>query len=395
MLKKLSEKEYHMETKKFTIGIAIAGIILLLIASGVFAQPSVHDVAGTAMLNGNPVTPGTLIVAMDANGTERGNFTTTLSGFYGIMHINGDDPDSTGDEISFFINGTEAQQVLIWQPFGYDPNFGLTACDLSTYSITVQTDASSYYRSQNMVITGYLMNSQCSLEPGKTVAYSVPSTAIVGQVQTNGTGYFSVTVSIPSDMPYGPYTLWASYPPAANETVFNTTNFTVVEEPVPVVVTSSSGGGGGGCSPSWICTEWSACQENGTQSRNCTDTSKCGTTFGKPNETQSCTYTPSEGGAEACTTGARICSGNDLMECSSEGSFVTIQTCEFGCSGDACNPGETVPSGNETGTGSGAPVTGLFLLEPSAWPYWVLILIIIVIFVWYLMRRRKKKKASL
>ena len=383
-----------MEAKNIALGFAVIGIVLLLISSAVLAQPSVHDVAGTAKLNGNSVAPGMLIVARDANGTERGNFTVTASGFYGIMHVVGEDPNSTGDSISFFINGVQADQTLIWQPFAYNPGFSLTACDISTYSITVQTNAASYLRGQDMVITGYLMNSQCTLEPNKTVAYSVPSTAIVGQAQTNGTGYFTATVAIPSDMPFDTYTLWASYPPAANETVFNTTNFSVVAPPPQPVATSGSGGGGGGggCVPSWICTDWSACQADGTQSRVCNDTSRCGTTFGKPNETQPCTYTPP---IEAvCTAGERACSGLDLMECSSEGQWVKIQQCDYQCSGNACvdKPAEAGP-GNET-TGGGAPVTGAFLLEPSSWPYWVLIAFVIILIAWYLMRRRKKKKAS-
>ena len=426
-----------METKKPTAGFAAAVIILILISAGVFAQPSVHDVAGTAKLNGNPITAGSQIVARDANGTERGNFTATIDGFYGIMHVNGDDPNSTSDVISFFINGVEADQTLIWQPFGYDPNFALTACDISTYSIAVQTDSNLYYPGQGMTITGWLMNSQCTLEPGKTVAYSVPDTAIVGQVQTNGSGYFSASVTVPNDMALGNYTLWASYPPGANETVYDTTNFMVTDDKdgdgyttandcndsnpsinpgvtdtcgnsidedcsgsdasCLLEVTTGGGGGGGGCSPSWTCTAFSSCQPNGTQTRNCTDANNCGTNFGKPNESQSCTYTPPSGGAQACTLGSRICSGNDLMECSPEGTFVKTQTCEFGCSGNACleKPAEAGPTGNETTPGAGSPVTGFFLLEPSAWPYWILIAIIIIIIVWYLMRSKKKKKASL
>jgi hypothetical protein len=363
--------------------------MLILLASGAFAQPSVHDVAGTATLNGSPAPIGAQIAARDSNGTEVGNFTTTVSGFYGIMHLNGDDPNSTGDVISFFIGGVEADQTLIWQPFGYDPNFALTACDISTYSITVQTDSDVYFRGQGMAISGYLMNSQCALEPDASIAYNVPDTAIMGQLQTNGTGYFSTTVTIPSDMPFGEYTLWASYPPGSNETVYSTVNFTVAEEPLQPVVITGGGGGGGGCSPSWTCTEWSECQPNGTQSRACSDLNSCGTPFGKPNETQSCTYAQAAAG---CTEGSRICSGSDLMECSG-GSFATIQTCEFGCSGNACNekPAEAGP-GSGTNPPGGVPVAGLFLLEPSAWPYWILIAFVVILLAWFLLGRRKKKK---
>jgi hypothetical protein len=384
-----------METKNLTIGVAVAGIILIIIASGVLGQPSVYDVAGMAKLNGNLVTPGTLIVAKDANGTEMGSFIVNTTGSYGYLHVNGDVMDSIGDVISFFINGVQADQTLVWQSQGKDPNFNLTACDLSTYAVTVQTDSGVYYPGQDMTITGYLVNSQCSLEPGKTVAYSVPSTAIMGQIATNGTGYFSLVVTIPSDMVLGNYTLWASYPPGANETVYDTANFTVSEQPsqTQVVTTTGGGGGGGGgaCLQSWNCSDFSECQPDGTQTRTCVlEQNKCGTSLSKPNETQTCTYVPPAAGA--CTPGSRMCLDKDLMECNSTGQWVNIQTCDYLCSGNACveKPAEAGP-GNETVPGA-VPVTGSFLLEPSSWPYWILIAFVVILIAWYLLRRRRKKK---
>ena len=44
------------------------------------------------------------------------------------------------------------------------------------------------------------------------------------------------------------------------------------------------------CTPNWLCTEWAVCSVNGTQTRTCTDQNNCGTTTGKPEETQSCIY---------------------------------------------------------------------------------------------------------
>jgi len=41
------------------------------------------------------------------------------------------------------------------------------------------------------------------------------------------------------------------------------------------------------CSPSWQCTIWSSCQSN-QQVRTCTDTNNCGTSTGKPSESQTC-----------------------------------------------------------------------------------------------------------
>ncbi|GEM_PF-1255438 len=43
------------------------------------------------------------------------------------------------------------------------------------------------------------------------------------------------------------------------------------------------------CTPSWSCTAWSTCS-NGQQTRTCTDSNNCGTTSGKPAESQSCLY---------------------------------------------------------------------------------------------------------
>ncbi|MCJ7817162.1 MAG: lamin tail domain-containing protein, partial [Candidatus Aenigmarchaeota archaeon] len=165
----------------------------------------------------------------------------------------------------------------------------------------------------------------------------------------------------------------------------------------PPVVTYSSGGGGGGggCSPNWTCTSFSECQESGSQTRNCTDANKCGTSFGKPAESQNCTYTPPAATASVCTPGSRVCAGNDVTECTSEGMWITVQTCEFGCSGNACL--EKPPESNETVKFQeagvlGAATTGLFLLDPSAWPYWIVIAFVIILILWYLFGRSRKKK---
>lgn len=48
------------------------------------------------------------------------------------------------------------------------------------------------------------------------------------------------------------------------------------------------------CSESWTCTDWSSCS-GGTQTRTCTDSNNCSTTFNKPAESQSCSM-PSGGG---------------------------------------------------------------------------------------------------
>ena len=55
---------------------------------------------------------------------------------------------------------------------------------------------------------------------------------------------------------------------------------------------NGGGGGGGGCSYNWKCTDWSACSQNGEQTRTCTNEGTCKGTTGKPAETQDCVYIP-------------------------------------------------------------------------------------------------------
>ncbi len=58
------------------------------------------------------------------------------------------------------------------------------------------------------------------------------------------------------------------------------------------------------CTESWSCTDWGACQSSNTQTRTCTDQNNCGTTYDKPDESQSCTYTaPTSGGGGGGSSG--------------------------------------------------------------------------------------------
>jgi subtilisin family serine protease len=50
------------------------------------------------------------------------------------------------------------------------------------------------------------------------------------------------------------------------------------------------------CAESWSCDSWSTCSGS-TQSRTCTETSGCGTTFDEPDTSQSCTVSTSTGGS--------------------------------------------------------------------------------------------------
>ncbi len=60
--------------------------------------------------------------------------------------------------------------------------------------------------------------------------------------------------------------------------------------------TANTGGSLGGnppsCTPSWRCTDWTACSSAGIRKRRCIDENSCGTAQGKPSEIESCIYVP-------------------------------------------------------------------------------------------------------
>lgn len=57
------------------------------------------------------------------------------------------------------------------------------------------------------------------------------------------------------------------------------------------------------CTPNWQCSAWGACQSNGVQDRQCTDSNNCGVSSGRPEIARSCSPTsttlPSGGGSSA------------------------------------------------------------------------------------------------
>ncbi len=68
------------------------------------------------------------------------------------------------------------------------------------------------------------------------------------------------------------------------------------------------------CSPNWVCSSWSQCS-GGLQTRTCTDSNSCGTTTGKPAESQSCKlefcgtdYYGKINGPKPCICGDSSCS---------------------------------------------------------------------------------------
>ena len=134
------------------------------------------------------------------------------------------------------------------------------------------------------------------------------------------------------------------------------------------------------CTPNWSCTGWSSCNAaysdvcsnsaTGTQTRTCTDLNNCGTTSGKPAESQSCTTTRNTDGTVCTTTNGTSgicqsgtcvaatstctneCSPSGTVQCSGTNGYQTcgnfdtdsclelssVTTCRSGqtCSGGTC-----------------------------------------------------------
>lgn len=142
--------------------------------------------------------------------------------------------------------------------------------------------------------------------------------------------------------------------------------------PSPSPTASGGGGGGGGSGGGasdyrWECTAWSACSPAGTQTRTCTNIGASPGTFGKPAETESCTYvqpaTTSSGGQNN-TQNAQQPSGQPA-------------------------PGPEQPSGNAiTGFVTGAMgAVGGFFGAHLVWSWVLIIIAVAVLFGIYLISR--------
>jgi len=90
------------------------------------------------------------------------------------------------------------------------------------------------------------------------------------------------------------------------------------------------------CTSSWNCTNWTSCTNN-IKTRVCLDANSCGTLVGKPNETQTCTVTPTCTSSWNCT---------NWTECTSEGT--QARTCSD--SNRCTTPTSSPPPTNSTCT---------------------------------------------
>lgn len=148
--------------------------------------------------------------------------------------------------------------------------------------------------------------------------------------------------------------------------------------------------GGGGtppCEENWICSNWTACS-GGSQQRNCTDLNECGTATDKPAETRGCTLPAPEPKEVICTPGDIMCSGESVVECSSDGTeWGFVKNCLHGCLDGQClgDPRES----------PGASITGQILSATSSIAAGVLIVVILAgIVAYYFFFRHKSSFRS-
>lgn len=108
-------------------------------------------------------------------------------------------------------------------------------------------------------------------------------------------------------------------------------------------------GGGGRCRPDWDCTQYTSCTPQGTKSRTCRDLENCRTTRDKPAETQSCTYTPTQGTCISswsctawndCDNGIQSRTCVDIRNCAADRTETNTNSCINMCNDNIKNNNE-------------------------------------------------------
>ena len=90
---------------------------------GVVSTNLFADVYGlSSTLDDQPLPVGACVLAFDPDGVNCGAFQVTTAGYYGLMHVYGDDPTTpedegaeSGDTITFTIDGLPAEGQAVWQ----------------------------------------------------------------------------------------------------------------------------------------------------------------------------------------------------------------------------------------------------------------------------------------
>jgi len=111
----------------------------------------VNFYSSRSYLHGEPVPVGAVVRAYDPSGVQAGEFTVTQAGWYGVMPVYRDDPDTPqdegllpGEQVSFTINGVAAwsagPDAAIWTANG-----ALLQVDLVANAITPTNEWVGFY----------------------------------------------------------------------------------------------------------------------------------------------------------------------------------------------------------------------------------------------------------
>ncbi|HKZ45549.1 MAG TPA: fibronectin type III domain-containing protein [archaeon] len=156
-------------------------------------------------------------------------------------------------------------------------------------------------------------------------------------------------------------------------------------QPSPMSGDISIGGGNSGtinCTPDWSCSLWGNCQSDGTQARTCVDLHNCGNITTKPNETQTCSYTP-----------APTCQENWL--CSDWSNCVDGERKRTCTDLNSCNTTLSKPAETESCEGSvPSAITGMvaaLFLNPALAFILILVILAILTYIWKVIASRKKE----
>lgn len=224
------------------------------------------------------------------------------------------------------------------------------------------------YNGKHFLETGtYITTVKCTDSAGNT--NTVKSTWYIGASVATPTPT-PVRAFIPTSTPVAP-----SLSPTPNPLL-------TVYSPYQI---SSAPGARCVCVPSWSCSGWSPsqCPSSRVQTRSCSDSRNCGTTFGKPAESQTCCYPNWQcSGWGSCQSGnyqTQTCT--DSNNCGTtagkpaERQYCTYVSCNpsWSCTPNLACAGAnmytlTCTDRNNCGTTAGMPNTGCTYIAPAATP---------------------------